>query len=92
VTDVSIGALFTGGLLPAAVSGFTLHVVAWFRSRRNELRQVVRQPWAASDALICINRGTDMTQVLRPKAEALGADEREANPRARLGLLTKDHL
>jgi len=47
VTGVSIGALFTGGLLPAAVLGSTLCVVVWLRSRGDKLRQGVRQPWAA---------------------------------------------
>jgi tripartite ATP-independent transporter DctM subunit len=34
VTNISIAALFTGGLLPAAVAALALVVVAWFRSRR----------------------------------------------------------
>jgi tripartite ATP-independent transporter DctM subunit len=33
VTNVSIAALFTGGLLPAAVAALGLVVVTWFRSR-----------------------------------------------------------
>ena len=33
VTNISIAALFTGGLLPAAVAAMALVVVAWFRSR-----------------------------------------------------------
>src|SRR5258706_5930364 len=46
VTGVSIAALFTGGLLPALVLGLTLCVVVRFRSRDEDLRHVVRQPWA----------------------------------------------
>ena len=34
VTNISIAALFTGGLLPAAVAALALIVVAWFRSRK----------------------------------------------------------
>ncbi len=34
VTNISIAALFTGGLLPAAVAALALVVVAWFRSRK----------------------------------------------------------
>jgi len=45
VTGVSIAALFTGGLLPAVVLGLTLCVVVWFRSRDEDLRHVVQQPW-----------------------------------------------
>ena len=45
VTGVSIAALFSGGLLPAVVLGLTLCVVVWFRSRDEDLRHVVRQPW-----------------------------------------------
>jgi tripartite ATP-independent transporter DctM subunit len=33
VTNISIAALFTGGLLPAAVAAVALVVVAWFRAR-----------------------------------------------------------
>jgi tripartite ATP-independent transporter DctM subunit len=33
VTNISIAALFTGGLLPAAVAALALVVVAWFRAR-----------------------------------------------------------
>jgi tripartite ATP-independent transporter DctM subunit len=33
VTNISIAALFTGGLLPAAIAALALVVVAWFRSR-----------------------------------------------------------
>ncbi|MDE2628463.1 MAG: TRAP transporter large permease subunit [Burkholderiales bacterium] len=43
VTGVSIAALFTAGLLPAAVLGMTLCIVVWFRSRGEDLRHVVRQ-------------------------------------------------
>src|SRR5271166_2390001 len=36
VTNISIAALFTGGLLPAAVAALALVVVAWFRSRNTD--------------------------------------------------------
>jgi tripartite ATP-independent transporter DctM subunit len=36
VTGVSIAALFTGGLLPAAIVGFGLCVVVWWRARHQE--------------------------------------------------------
>jgi tripartite ATP-independent transporter DctM subunit len=51
VTNISIAALFTGGLLPAAVAALALVVVAWIRSRgadvgaigaRASARQIVR--------------------------------------------------
>ena len=50
VTNVSITALFTGGLLPAAVAAIALVVVSWYRSRhmdisggeRASLGQIVR--------------------------------------------------
>ena len=50
VTNVSITALFTGGLLPAAVAALALVVVSWYRSRhmdtgggeRAPLRMIVR--------------------------------------------------
>lgn len=46
VTGVSIAALFTGGLLPAAVLGILIcGVVAW-RHRDEDLRGVKRAPWA----------------------------------------------
>jgi tripartite ATP-independent transporter DctM subunit len=45
VTGVSIGALFTGGLLPAIVLGLTLCVVVGFRYRTDDLRGVRRAPW-----------------------------------------------
>jgi tripartite ATP-independent transporter DctM subunit len=54
VTGVSIAALFTGGLLPAVVLGLTLCVVVWFRSRGEDLRHVVRQPWAQIAKLAAI--------------------------------------
>jgi tripartite ATP-independent transporter DctM subunit len=44
VTGVSIAALFTGGLLPAAVLGLVLCVVVWFRCRHEDLSQVRRTP------------------------------------------------
>ncbi|HXP75786.1 MAG TPA: TRAP transporter large permease subunit [Stellaceae bacterium] len=42
VTGVSIAALFTGGLLPAAVGALALVIVAGFRSRGDDLSQVRR--------------------------------------------------
>jgi tripartite ATP-independent transporter DctM subunit len=42
VTGVSISALFTGGLLPAAVAALALVVVAYFRSRGEDLSHVRR--------------------------------------------------
>jgi tripartite ATP-independent transporter DctM subunit len=49
VTNVSISALFTGGLLPAAVAAISLVVVSWHRSRhidaggaRAPIRQILR--------------------------------------------------
>jgi tripartite ATP-independent transporter DctM subunit len=37
VTNVSISALFTGGLLPAAVAAVALLVVSWYRSRHMDI-------------------------------------------------------
>jgi tripartite ATP-independent transporter DctM subunit len=45
VTGVSIAALFTGGLLPAAVLGLVLCVVVGFRSRNEDMTQVERISW-----------------------------------------------
>lgn len=42
VTSVSISALFTGGLLPALVVALALAVVAWWRSRADDLSGVVK--------------------------------------------------
>ena len=42
VTGVSIAALFTGGLLPAAVGAIALVIVAWFRSRGEDVSDAVR--------------------------------------------------
>ncbi|EJW10593.1 putative gluconate TRAP family transporter [Rhodovulum sp. PH10] len=42
VTGVSIAALFTGGLLPAAVGAVGLVLVAWFRSRREDVSEAVK--------------------------------------------------
>ncbi len=47
VTGVSIAALFTGGLLPAAVLGGVLCAVVWWRYRHEDLSQVQRASWAA---------------------------------------------
>lgn len=44
VTGVSIAALFNGGLLPAAIGAAGLMVVAWFRSRSEDMRGVRRPP------------------------------------------------
>ena len=46
VTGVSIAALFTGGLLPAAVLGAVLCGVVWWRHRDEDLSGVARTPWA----------------------------------------------
>jgi tripartite ATP-independent transporter DctM subunit len=46
VTGVSIAALFTGGLLPAAVLGLSLCCVVWFRSRHERPTLVGRMPWS----------------------------------------------
>jgi tripartite ATP-independent transporter DctM subunit len=46
VTGVSIGALFTGGLLPALVLGTMLCGVVWWRYRGEDLSGVQRAPWA----------------------------------------------
>jgi len=54
VTGVSIAALFTGGLLPAAVLGLTLCIVVWFRSRGEDLRHVVRPSWGQVAKLAAI--------------------------------------
>ena len=47
VTSVSISALFTGGLLPALVVALALAVVAWWRSRGDDLSGVVKASRAA---------------------------------------------
>ena len=44
VTNISIAALFTGGLLPAAVAALALVVVAWFRSRNTDTGAGSRPP------------------------------------------------
>jgi tripartite ATP-independent transporter DctM subunit len=44
VTNVSISALFTGGLLPAAVAAIALVVVAWWRSRKEDTGGRARAP------------------------------------------------
>ncbi len=46
VTNISIAALFTGGLMPAAVAALALVVVAWFRSRRADTGGGTRPPAA----------------------------------------------
>ena len=44
VTNVSITALFTGGLLPAAVAAIALVVVSWYRSRHMDTGSGERAP------------------------------------------------
>jgi tripartite ATP-independent transporter DctM subunit len=44
VTNVSISALFTGGLLPAVVAALALVVVAWWRSRGEDVTGRRRAP------------------------------------------------
>jgi tripartite ATP-independent transporter DctM subunit len=46
VTNVSISALFTGGLLPAAVAAVALLVVSWYRSRHMDIGGGERAPVA----------------------------------------------
>ncbi|HTB45069.1 MAG TPA: TRAP transporter large permease subunit [Acetobacteraceae bacterium] len=46
VTNVSIAALFTGGLLPAAVAALGLVAVCWYRSRRTDTTGGTRAPAA----------------------------------------------
>jgi tripartite ATP-independent transporter DctM subunit len=45
VTGVSIAALFTGGLLPAAVLGAMLCGMVWWRYRHEDLGGSTRTPW-----------------------------------------------
>jgi tripartite ATP-independent transporter DctM subunit len=47
VTGVSIAALFTGGLLPAAVLAVALAFIARWRGRAENMAGVVRPPWRA---------------------------------------------
>jgi tripartite ATP-independent transporter DctM subunit len=44
VTNVSISALFTGGLLPALVAAFALVVVVWWRARWDDVSDLERAP------------------------------------------------
>ena len=44
VTNVSISALFTGGLLPALVAAFALVVVVWWRARWDDVSGLKRAP------------------------------------------------
>jgi tripartite ATP-independent transporter DctM subunit len=44
VTNVSISALFTGGLLPALVAALALVIVAWWRSRKEDTGGRTRAP------------------------------------------------
>lgn len=45
VTGVSIAALFTGGLVPALVLAAALAILAYFRSKDDDLTGVKRAPW-----------------------------------------------
>ena len=45
VTGVSIAALFTGGLMPAAVLALALALIARLRGRRENMAGVARPPW-----------------------------------------------
>jgi tripartite ATP-independent transporter DctM subunit len=59
VTSVSIGALFTGGMLPAVVVGLILCILVWWRNRGTDLpkiarpkgREILRSFWVAIPAL-----------------------------------------
>jgi len=44
VTNVSISALFTGGLLPALVAALALVVVVWWRARLDDVSDLKRAP------------------------------------------------
>jgi TRAP-type C4-dicarboxylate transport system permease large subunit len=44
VTNISIVALFTGGLLPAFVAALGLVVIPWFRARRADIGAGTRAP------------------------------------------------
>jgi tripartite ATP-independent transporter DctM subunit len=44
VTNVSISALFTGGLMPALVAAFALVAVAWWRARGDDVSDLKRAP------------------------------------------------
>jgi tripartite ATP-independent transporter DctM subunit len=44
VTNVSISALFTGGLMPALVAAFALVVVVWWRARYDDVSDLKRAP------------------------------------------------
>jgi tripartite ATP-independent transporter DctM subunit len=44
VTNVSISALFTGGLLPALVAAFALVAVVWWRARCDDVSDLKRAP------------------------------------------------
>ncbi len=44
VTNVSISALFTGGLLPAFVAAMALVIVAWWRARKEDVGERTRAP------------------------------------------------
>jgi tripartite ATP-independent transporter DctM subunit len=44
-TSVSIGALFTGGILPSILLGIVLCSVVWWRYRREDLGSVTRAKW-----------------------------------------------
>ncbi|QEI05552.1 TRAP transporter large permease subunit [Pigmentiphaga aceris] len=60
VTGVSIAALFTGGLLPAAALGLVLGFIVWRRSRKQDLqglvratrKEILRTLWIALPAIV----------------------------------------
>ncbi|QIB33106.1 TRAP transporter large permease subunit [Ancylobacter pratisalsi] len=47
IAGVSIGALFTGGLLPAAVLALLMCVVAWINAGRSDIATIERATWGA---------------------------------------------
>lgn len=54
VTNISIAALFNGGLVPAAVLALALCALAWFRSRNEDLSGVTRASWRQAGRLFLI--------------------------------------
>jgi tripartite ATP-independent transporter DctM subunit len=55
VTGVSIAALFTGGLVPALVLALALAILAYFRSKDDNLAGVTRAPWSTVLKLFLIS-------------------------------------
>lgn len=47
IAGVSIGALFTGGLLPALVLALLMCVVAWINAGRNDIAAIEKATWSA---------------------------------------------